>query len=288
MSAQSYARYQTKDSSVECFVKYLKEQSINDEFFNSVAPFRGSTGACHNGVEAEKEFLFAYAHSTSMDCVKAEMQTDEWYRNLLLKKRTLKSIDEGTMRQFGNMFSNKKSKKQIAVENVDKELSSLTSVVAIKCNLRFEFSQLFDSFFVRDSDEDAFVPYEDVQEYCIKKELSDKRLINLQQFNTKLNPKSLRVETLDCREIIQPLKTEIIESLRFFDLVKVSVADKKCIFKTLKDGSEYFHLLLKAELLTKLQFNSSQKQEEKKNFVEKMIEVTLKIRSNCRNSQKLI
>lgn len=283
VDSQSHGNLQQVDASNECFISYLKQQSISDEYFNSARSYNGISPACQRGVESEKLNLlrqaqFSLRYKNNFECMQAAVQTDEMFKNLLLNVRVLKSTRE-IMKKINSALRGQKSPKEIAIERVEKQLRDVLLEIEVKCAFSFDFSNLFDSFFERNHDE--FIPYEEIQEYCIKKELSENEVINLNEFKIALNPKHLRVENFDCSKLIQPLKTEIIESLKDFESDNHDKSQKQCIFSELNEGNDYFHTLLKAELISKLNLSSNEVQQEKKTFVDKMTDISLKVREKC-------
>lgn len=278
-------RYQQRDTSVECFVTYLKQQNFNDEFFNTVRSLYSITEACLRGVDYEKEELFDQAKSNlrydnNLNCM-ADKLKDETYKNLLLKMKSVRSIGEGVVKRIEHMWSSKKSPKQRAIERVEKEVYEFFAAAEMNCNLKIGFEELFDSFFEVGYDENNFLPYEDVQDFCIKKELVDQQVIDPVKYNIKMYPKNIRVENIDCVKILEPLKSNMIASLHDFQSESFNKNKNKCAFSVLKNDDEYFNLMLKIELLSKTFLNPEYKLEEKKSFVQKMIEISLKINVDC-------
>jgi hypothetical protein len=278
-------RYQQRDFSVECFVTYLKQENINDEFFNNVRLLYSLTEACLKGVDFEKEQITGQVKSNlqydnNRECL-TELLSVETYKNLLLKIRAVQLISESVVSKIGNMWSGKKSPKQQAIERVEKEAYDFFTESEMNCNLKTGFEELFDSFFEFENEENNFVSNEDVEEFCIKKELADQQIIDPVQYNIKMYPKNIKVDNLDCSKILEPLKRNMIASLKDFQSENFKKSKSSCALSTLQDGNDYFNLMLKMELFSKISLNVEQKQEEKKKFVDKMIKVSLKVHNDC-------
>lgn len=94
-------------------------------------------------------------------------------------------------------------------------------------------------------------------------------------------PKNMKIGNVDCIEILESLKSNMIASLRDFQSENVMKQKNQCAFTVLKKDMHYFHLMLKVELLSKISLNFEQKQEEKKNFVDKMTEISFIISHDC-------
>lgn len=162
--SESYEqRHQQRDSSAECFVTFLKQQSVNDEFFNTVKSLYSLTEACLRGVDFEKEQLFKQTKSNlrydnNRDCL-TERLGDETYKNLLLKMKSVKSIGEGVIKKLGNMWNGVKSPKQRAIERVERETNDFFASAETNCNLKIGFEEVFDSFFELEYEENNFAVY---------------------------------------------------------------------------------------------------------------------------------
>lgn len=256
-------------------------------FFNSVRSAHSLSSSCLDTITFEKNQLFDQAqfklrNKVTADCLRNELKDDEDYKNLLLKLRTIKSINEGlSINKIGNALMNRRSPKDNAIERVEKELDDVLSEYEVKCDLRDGFGSLFESFFDKVFESDEYLPYEDVQEYCIKKELSEQRIINLERYSLKLNPKNLRVDNIDCDVVMKHLKSETIESLKDLEYQYSDKNKKRCIHSKLREGDRYVHQLLKAELLRKLILTTLEKSEEKEAFIKNMVVIAMEIHDHC-------
>ena len=284
--SDAYDRYQQRDSSVGCFVAYLKQQNVNDDFLNSIRILNPITQACLNGVEFEKDQLYAQTKSIlqyqdNHICL-LETMDNENYKNLLIKMAIVKQRSEGVINKLDRMWTGKKTPKQNAIKRIEKELQDSIDLAKINCNLKIGFEEVFDSFFEVEYEEENFLPYEDVEDFCIKKELMDQQLIDPVKYRIKLYPRNIRVESLDCIKILDPLKKNLIASL--YELQSETFFRQKnhCAFKVLKDENEYFYTMLKMEILSKINLSLEEKQKEKIDFVDKMTEISNKINNDCK------
>lgn len=183
------------------------------------------------------------------------------------------------MRNLGGFLTGQKSPKEIAIERIEKQRQDVLSDIETKCAFMSDFATLFDSFFEHSAI--YFVPYEDIQEYCIKKELSANQVIDLNKFGIALNPKHLQVDNFDCSKLIAALKTEIGNSLRELESDNSDKDQRRCVVSALSGVNDYFHSLLAVEFISKLSLNVEQKEQEKQTFVTKMTDIGLKLRKNC-------
>lgn len=280
--SQSLEIYHHPDFSVECFASYLKQQNCSDDYLNSITTHGEVFQACQNGVYIEKENLLAQALLTlrfkeNFVCIQNGLQHNENFKNLLLNVRVAKSTLGDIMQQLSSIITGKKTPKEKAVERIEKQLRDILSTVEVKCALSVDFAKLFDSFFEQNREE--FSPYEDVQEYCIKNELEVNQVINLEQFRITLDPK-LKFDHIACSQIFESLKFQTFETFKGdFDVTEM--LRRPCVLAVLNEDNDYFYLLLKAELISKYSLPRERRNEERENFVDKMIEITMKVREKC-------
>lgn len=281
----SYDYHYQRDTSVECLASYLKEQNESDEYLNSLRVYDQISQECRAAVAYEKENLLAEAQlklqfRSDFKCLQNEVQGDERIRNLLVKLKAVNSMSDSSA-WIGRLLSSKKTPKEQAIDRVDAEITVIILKAEVKCELTIELGLLFDSFFERHHSGTPFVSYEPVQEYCIRKELEDNAVIDLHSHRTSLNPESLKAKNTDCREILNYIQNEMIDSLNDFDSENYDFLRKHCFLVVLKESTDYFHQILKAEFMIKLHLSFDEKQIEKKSFIDKLINVALKIRERC-------
>jgi len=273
--------YHALDFSNECFVSYLKQQSCSDEYLNSITAIEISE-ACENGVYVEKEnlleqSLLTFASKENFVCIKVDLRKDEKFKNLLLNLRVAKSISN-IKQKISSLLTGTVTLKQKAIDRIERQLRDISSRIEVKCDLSVEFANLFDSYFEPDSEE--FTPYDDIQEYCIKKELEANKLIVLEEFRIPLNPSSPNFDRINCSKIIESMKTQFIEEFNLTYDVNEFLRGQ-CVIATLSNGNDYIYLMLKAELISKYNLPRDQRSEEKEKFVNKMVELTMKVREKC-------
>lgn len=271
------------DRSSECFVSYLKQQGMNDEYLMSMKSYDGVSDACQHGAELEKVQLLHRAQAAltlkdNAQCMYYALENHEKFKNLLLNARVFNDKRD-FMNKMASMARGKSSLKELAVKRIDIQLRDILSEIEVKCTFSVDFSSLFDSIFADSLDD--FVPYDDDQEFCIKKELSDSQVINLNDFSLESNPKKLHIDSLDCYKIMQPIKSNIIKSLKDFESENPKLNQKRCVFLTLQRENKYFYSLLKLEIISKLNLSFDQMQREKQKFVNEMTDIGLKIREFC-------
>lgn len=268
------------DTSIECFIAYLKQQNAADDYVSSLRSMNFVSAACKAGAESEKSLLVQQTNINlqqrkNSDCLGKELTKSETLPDLLLNLRVIRTVNDGNFHRLGSFLRGTKTPKDSSMERIDRSILAIVSDAETSCELQIEFASLFDSFF--DSEQDDFVPYEDVQDFCIKKELSEKLLLDLAAFNIKMKPRN---DNIDCNSILLPLKAELIESLKD-ETQGPNKHRKQCVIASQRDSTEYFYLLLKAELLSKHGLTVEKKLSEKNDFVDNMTRMAMEFREKC-------
>lgn len=259
---------------------------MGDAAFKFMDSLKSLSQPCLNKVKARRDSLFIqdqsmYTQKEISECLRDELKQSEDYKDLLLKQQIVKETYEKFPTVIRQMSEGTKNTKQEAMNNIKKDLLEIVSDFEMKCDLELGFKTVFDSFIEKSVDDDEFVPYEDTEEYCIKKELSEKKVIDLEKYNIKLNPKKLKVDNFDCSEIMHYLKSATIESLKLYDDQNGNKNTKNCMYQQLKSSDNYVHQLMRVELIREANTTSYQIEEEKDIFVAKMMKISMRIQGNC-------
>ena len=277
----SEANNQNIDSSVDCFIVYLKSKNVHDEFLTIPRSSQSIvTQACQKGVEIEIRNLleqaeFIVRNKNNVECLKSGMERHENLQYSLLNKRIVQSTNEGFARRFGKIFDHTKTPKDLALVRIEKKILEMIDSIEIKCQTMVDLENLFDSFFVDDVDAGIYLKNDEAQEFCIRKELTEKLFID----STMLEMNSQ--ENAICDKIIQQFKAKVVDGLKEFDSESTNKAKDICFYKKLTESSEFINHLLTVELLSSLSLTKSQISQEKKKFVSNMISITEFLRINC-------
>lgn len=268
------------DSSIECFISFLKQNNVLDEFISSSRQVSSLmtevSPTCLRGVDLEKQKLLSQAHfqlrhKTSYECLRKATEDDKHFLNLLLNLRVVKSLSESGIKKMNSIFSRQKTPKEIAVDRVEKQLRDVLSQSEVKCDSESEFGNLFDSYFKLNSDD--FERYNDLQEHCIRLEVETA----VKHLNIEVNPKNLETDNIDCSKALEAIKAEIIDSSKDID----EGIKSYCIRSMLRENNDYFHSLLIVEVLSSLNLNADQQNRERQKFIDNLVEITLKVRERC-------
>ena len=252
---------------IECLVDFLKFRNVNDDAFNSVEAYSGDPGTCSEAVKAKVNEMYGNARAKMESNFKQKPYTDcamkqvegETYENLLLKAEAIEL--KGVGLKFWKI-SSKKSK----VEELQKKAQDIVDDSLIRCKGQTDYGAFFDTFY----EQKRLEPMTDEFEYCMKKHLVDNAVINPHQYNFKLNPKNLRIENINCAEMMKTAMEQMKQS--------ISNAGSPCVINSFINNG-YLDLIMKIQLLAKLSLTPSEKGIERQSFVDSMINMTHKIKT---------
>ncbi|CRK88714.1 CLUMA_CG002809, isoform A [Clunio marinus] len=207
------------------------------------------------------------------ECLSKEVNQDERFKNILLKRRVIQSINEGSLQKLGSWLTWSKSPKQIILEKVEGELSEMILIFQLKCVLNFKFGQLFDSFFENEFSLEQFATRDDDEDYCMRRELTTE----LEQYysNMQIINENYVGKNFNCAKVLQSLRIGIVDVLREFDLETSDAAKKQCTLSILLSDNRYLNILFKADLLSQLNLNLEEREKEKQNFVTEMTKISI-------------
>lgn len=256
----------------ECLVDYLKFRNVNDDAFSSIDAYTGDPGTCADAVKAKVGDIYSLVRSKMeanfkqkpyADCAMKDIET-EGYQNLMLKAEAIELKGVGI--KFWKLGS-----KKTKIEELQKEAQEIVDAAIIKCKGQTDYGAFFDTFYEQKRSE----PMTDEFEYCMRKYLVDKSVVSTVHYSFKINPKNIRINSINCDEIMRVALDQLRQN--------ISSAGSVCIINTFIDNG-YLDLILKIQLLTKLNLTPTEKENEKQLFVNSMIQMTHKIRS-CPSNQ---
>lgn len=252
---------------LECLVDYLKFRNASDDALSSVESYSGDPATCADDVRAKVEEIYGVTRSKMdsnimqkphADCAMKYIE-NESYENLLLKAE---AID---MKGVGLKFW-KISSKNSMVEDYKKKAQEIVDAAFIRCKGQSDYGVFFDAFYEQKRTEAV----NDDLDFCIRKHLVDRSVINPTLYNFKLNPKNLEVSRINCEDIM----SVSLEQMR----ASITNAGNSCVINTFVDNG-YLDLIMKIQLLSKLNLTQTQKLAEKRSFIDAMINMTHQIRS---------
>lgn len=252
--------------SLECLADYLKFRNVHDNSFNSVEPYTGPPSKCTDDLRAEINDIYRetrmkiesnFLQKPYVDCA-IENVEGEIFENIKLKAL---AID---LKGVGLKFW-KISAKNAKIDDINRKAQEMVDDAIIKCKGVFDYGAFFDSFFEQKRRETL----SDINDYCVRKHLVEKALINPKLYNFQMNPKNINVNDIDCNLVLSQI----------YEQMKISIASvgSPCVVKMFIDNG-YLDLMMKIEILAKLNITPAEKASEKEHFVNTMINVTHRIK----------
>lgn len=252
---------------LECVVDFLKYRHVDDDTFSSVADYIGDPGTCTDEVKAKIEDFYETARAKMevnfrqkpfADCALKEVQ-GEIYENLLLKATAVEL--KGVWWKIWKISS-----KNSRIKDLEDKAQELLDSALIKCKGQVEYGAFFDTFYEQKRSE----VFNDEFDYCMRKYLVDRKILNGNKYNFVLNPKNLRTDGFSCERTMRIAKEQM--------KTQVAQASTPCVIDIFVDQG-YLDLILKIQLLSKLNLTPEEKKLEKQIFIQQMINMTNTIRT---------
>lgn len=252
--------------SLQCIASHLRAHNIKEDILDSVDKFPGSDAECESFIRIKlddfNEKIFESMNEDDsarpqIDCFKRESSSDE-YENVALRLQAVGMLDVGW--KFW-----RSSIRDARYEELKQEIDQLGVKILEKCVASDHFGKFFDS-----SMEKRPNLYEKGEnEYCIRRYLLDKYLIDAFAYSLNINPKNVTMENYNCDEIIKGILEPAYDNLK--------KDETECSMGVLKENG-YYDYLLKLELLSKLYLSSQDKFFERQKFIDVMFDITRKTR----------
>lgn len=253
--------------SVECVVDFLKDRSVDDDFFASIGDFSGDASTCTNEVKSKISEFYMNARAKMeanflqkpyTECVMKDVQ-GELYENMLLKATAI------GLKGVGWKFW-KTGQKNSRIQDLENKAQEMVNSALIKCKGQSDYGGFFDNYYEQKRSE----VFNDDFDYCMRKHLVDKNVMNPNLYNFNVNPKNLRIDAAKCDEIMKIAHEQMKQ--------QIASGGQTCVINTFIDNG-YLDLILKIQLLTKLNITPEERQAEKQVFTQQMINMTHKIRT---------
>lgn len=254
---------------LECIVDYLKSRNVIDELFDSVTDKPTDSLSCSNNVKTKiNEFHNEVQHQMETnqlqqsysDCAIHKVIADESFE--LAKLHSLFVSEKGIGLKFWK-YNSKKSK----IEALELQARDVVDDAIINCKGHQDYGNFFDQYFKKYELE---VPESDVIDYCIRDHLVKKNVIEpIKYRGFRINSKNIDSSGIICSGEMQ----NIMNSMKS-DTEKSSNACISNIFYS----NEYFEMILKIQILATLGLDQQQKDKERKQFIDSMIDLTKKIK----------
>lgn len=254
---------------LECLADYLKSRNVTDEQFESVTDKQSDRLTCNNNVktkindfhnEVQYQMETNNLQKPYADCAINKVIASESYE--LAKLHALFVDEKGIGLKFWK-YNSKKSK----VDALEAQAREVVDDAIIDCKGHFDYGNFFDDYYKKHETELA---ESDKIDYCIRDHLVKKNFIEpIKYRGFRVNPKNIDTSGLICAGELQTIMSKMKE-----DTAK---ATNNCITDVFYNNG-YLELILKIQVLATLGLDKQQKDKERKQFIDSMIELTKKIK----------
>jgi len=162
--------------------------------------------------------------------------------------------------------SKKLKKKLVSATNTEAE-NKLQVAISV-CVSEPIFGEMFDSIMKNDDEEEDTLD-EKQNDYCIRKYVVDKELVDTKIFTINLNPDNIELN-FECEDRIEDMFESLEEVIKdSFETANQSKKQLRCMNKALRTGKagEY---IAKVSVLSEVQLTDDQKKEFRVEFIEKL------------------
>lgn len=254
----------------ECLKKYLKDREIYEDILEYVDSFVGSLTNCESAVKTKlAEINDNLRNELSRDrltrpyveCVMRDVEEeDETFEKVKLRETAVDMISNWRFWKYFSKSSRLDELRAKAKQIVDKSV--------VKCKGHRQFGDMFTDI----SDHTIEWNRSGEQEFCIRKVLVEKGLLNDKLYDFKPNPRNVREEKLVCKDVFEMILND------FYERLKSDANLSDCVINKYRENG-YAENVLKAEVLSKLTLSRSDKSKERQNFINSMVDVTYDARS---------
>lgn len=249
---------------LECAKKYLKRKNVNEDALSFVNDYTGSLTDCESDVKSTLTTITSNLRNKLsgnrqqrpfVECVMQDIEEedDESYDLLVLQQTAVDMVSGWRFWSYWNRNSRLDELKAASQRIVDKSLT--------KCRANRDFSDVFSNL----QEKSSAVDRSGEEEYCIRSHLVMKNLLNTDFYNFRFNPRNVQIQGLNCDPVV------VIVSNKIYDEIKSS---KGACFEKVYREKSYADYILKAEVLSKLSLDKSDKSREKQDFINAMIDIS--------------
>lgn len=265
----------SKDGAINCIGDYLK--SINElESSFQTNPYEGSKETCEYIIKSTNaSFYEIWARElenipqfkTDLECIMDNLKKTQMSVNLLKElvyEASTSLSDEA---------------KSLKINETKRAQDKNALIVSLNCIAIRTYGGLFDRLMIyTSSEEDMYDPQE---EYCIRKYVSDKKILNNEIYKFNINPDNINVNEINCDPIMEKFaKVADIKMTKIFEDEIALLLQKEC-YNIKFDVKESTDRMLAVMVLRKL--NLTEVTDERKKFIDNLLTITQAITTNCRD-----
>jgi hypothetical protein len=253
-------------SEINCYIKHLKSKSLLSEDFpehQNVEEFQN----CNEYIESIKEKFTAELAKNSnqmkeygMNCVIDGVKTSTWAEYQLLD----------TVYEASRTMT--KSQKTQKIKESGEVAGKILLGVIESCIVEKGSRELFEELFNGVTSEKTSVEEEsDAVDYCTRKYVVEKKLIDTTVHNFTINPKNINVTHVNCEEELKTAITEVEHKLKEA-LKENEYYEPDCMVRKMHEMN-FIDLGIKIEVLSGLNISEKQKDQLRNEFTVGLIEM---------------
>jgi hypothetical protein len=251
---------------LECAKMYLKDRNVNEDALSFVDSYVGLKTDCESAVKTELTRVTSDLRSKLsgdrkkrpfVECIMRDIEEEEDDSYELLALQQV-AIDQISAWRFWSHWSRKSR-----TEEIQTSLQNIVDKSLLKCQGHRDFGDYFSNIL------DGAVTWDrsGEEEYCIRTHLVKNNFLNEKLFGFISNPRNVRIEGLGC----EPIITDVINSI--YQDIQSSQSLTDCRLKAYREQN-YALYVLKAEVLSKLTLQKSDKSREKQDFINALVEIS--------------
>lgn len=259
---------------INCFIKHLKSNNKLETNFPEHHHVN-ETVDCNQLIKDYQGASFVKLHNVLTRSVKFGTEA-ECIMNDLNGASFLDVYMIFDVYQASITMSKADKKKMISVWDVRSKQD--LEAAARSCWYRKDFGDLFDGLFIKSNNTNDYDPVED---FCARKFVFNKNLLDSKIYIIELNPKNLDVRFINCDEVLKKAAKEIQEFMGniFKNDESISLKIIECAMEKYQTGN-FLDQIMAAGVLSQLDISDYRKQCERKKFIELMTQITNEL-GNC-------
>lgn len=266
----------SKDEAINCFADYLK--SINElESSLQTDPYEGSAATCDFVIKSTNDSFYEIwtkeldklpQFKNDLDCIMDSLKKTQMSLYLLkeLVYEASKSLSE--------------EEKTLKINEAKRAQEKNSLVVSLQCISIRRYGEIFDRMMTYSSSEED--SYDPLEEYCIRKYVNDKNLLNNEIYKIDINPGNVNTtDETNCDSIMENFsKVADNKMTKIFEDEIALLLEKEC-YNSKFDVKQSTDRMLAIMVLRKLKL--SEVNDERQKFIDILLTITKAIITNCRD-----
>lgn len=158
------------------------------------------------------------------------------------------------------------TEREVKLAKVDERIAEMSMATVQICVFETEYGKVFDDTISAAYDDD------DKTNYCLRKYVVDRNLIDLKVHNIIINPKDIDISSFDCEGMLKTyFRNSTVNITEGENLKNLNDEQKQCIKGKFREG-KYAGKVLAVIVLSEISMNDEQKAAERTKFINSMSE----------------